>query len=488
MTNAAQTRKPTTPIQPQTGVNAAPQQAQPKPAATVFPTVDIVKKVCPDSDINNIKKNLPYILKAMAEGGLTSKNDLIAVICTIYVEVTAFAPIEEIGKGGGRHGNYFGRGFVQLTWKENYEACGKALKMDLVGNPKLALSPEVAAKALVWFFKTNKIPAYAAKGDFDNVRSIVNAGSPGKIGYCWGVPVYRAAVERAKQHFTQGIDPNAVGGIPLAGDYGVGCADPGAAGGRSLAGQQNPNTQADALAYALGLHEGDRQRSHGFEATLQVASNMDILKLDAQKTFELKGVGVDLDGTFTVDEVLFYPLDPRGLIATIHAYKPDPNAPKVQVFLHDANAGLTPPDPLKPTPPVTAGAIPQKIYQAAIAAKGKSTASGPGGGNVACAWATNNFCVVPAGLKKIGSNPDYVPSMVQALNGGRGRKVPRAQAVSGDIWISPNEGHVGVCVTAGCTRVLSNSSSRASFAWEDAIDSVNRNYGGGSEQIYRVLS
>lgn len=339
----------TTPIQ-QTGSTAtpttAPQQAQPKPATVAFPTPEVVKKVCVDADINNIKKNLPYILKEMAAGGLTSKNDLIAVICTIAVETASFASIEEIGKGGGRHGNYYGRGFVQITWETNYRACGKAIGIDLVGNPALALKPDIAAKALVWFFKTNKIPSYAAKGDFDNVRSIVNSGSPGNIGICWGVPQYRAAVARAKQHFTQGIDPNAVGAIPLDGSYGLGCIDTGGAGSKTFSAQHNPSTQADALAYALGLHEAERQRSHEFEAMVQLASDPSILKLDAQKTFELKGFAPDLDGTFTTEEIIFYPLDPRGLVASLHAYKPDPNAPKPQVFLHDANVGLKPPDPV----------------------------------------------------------------------------------------------------------------------------------------------
>lgn len=101
------------PLQLQTQPGNAPTTV----AAAVYPTVDIVKKVCPDSDINNIRKYLLYILKAMAQGGLTSKNDLIAIIATIYVEVPVWAPIEEYGKGGGQHGIWYDRGFVQLTWK-----------------------------------------------------------------------------------------------------------------------------------------------------------------------------------------------------------------------------------------------------------------------------------------------------------------------------------------------------------------------------------
>ena len=53
-------------------------------------------------------------------------------------------PIEEYGKGKGRtYGvadsvtghTYYGRGFVQLTWKSNYQSMGKKLKVDLVNRP-----------------------------------------------------------------------------------------------------------------------------------------------------------------------------------------------------------------------------------------------------------------------------------------------------------------------------------------------------------------
>jgi putative chitinase len=43
---------------------------------------------------------------------------------------------------------YFGRGFVQLTHKYNYEKMGEWLKLDLVGKPSLALDRKNAAKII----------------------------------------------------------------------------------------------------------------------------------------------------------------------------------------------------------------------------------------------------------------------------------------------------------------------------------------------------
>lgn len=469
---------PTAPLKPQVQPGNATASPTTTPAQA-YPTPELVQKVCPDSDGNNIRKYLPFILKAMAEGGMVSKNDLIGVLCTIYVETTPFAPIEEYGKGGGRHGIYYGRGFVQLTWKENYEKCGKAIGVDLVNSPALALKPDISAKALVWYFKTNGIPAYAARGDFDNVRSIVNSGSPGNIGICWGVDVYRGAVKRALQLFTQGIDPNAVGALPVDGSYGLGCADAGVGGSRTIT-QINPQNQGDALAHVLGLTNQLLGKAIEFRASLDAATDAAVLDLDAQKTFEAKGFGKGLDGTFTTDEVIFT-LGDR-LRVDVVAYQADPTAPQPQVFVHDTNQNNA---PATATPaPAAAGDIPAKIYAAAIAARGKNTASGPDGGRNACAWSTNNFAVIPAGLKAIGSNPNYVPSCDDALKGGRGKVVSNSQAVPGDIVIANQQHHVGVYLGNG--RVLSNSSSRAVFGWESNVDFDG--YYGGSSVIYRVLN
>lgn len=68
-----------------------------------------------------------------------------------------YEPIAEYGKGKGKpYGKadpitgqrYYGRGFVQLTWKKNYEKLGELLSVDLVDRPDLAMDPDTAYQIL----------------------------------------------------------------------------------------------------------------------------------------------------------------------------------------------------------------------------------------------------------------------------------------------------------------------------------------------------
>lgn len=130
------------------------------------------------------------------------------------------------------------------------------------------------------------------------------------------------------------------------------------------------------------------------------------------------------------------------------------------------------------------GQINQAILTAALNLRGMSTAEGPDGGNQACAW-TLNRVLAKAGIPTLGENPHLVSSLVEALQGGRGQLVSKAEALGGDLVIAYGEDHIGVGLNDGCKRVLSNSSSRASFRWESDTD-FDGSYGGPST-IYRLL-
>lgn len=113
------------------------------------------------------------------------------VLATAYHETwQTMKPIEEVGKGRKRaYGEpdpntgkvYYGRGFVQLTWMNNYATVGHKIGVDLVGNPDAALQLDIAAKILasgmtLGLFTGKKLSDYFTSGfsNWINARRIVN--------------------------------------------------------------------------------------------------------------------------------------------------------------------------------------------------------------------------------------------------------------------------------------------------------------------------
>ena len=126
----------------------------------------------------------------------------------------------------------------------------------------------------------------------------------------------------------------------------------------------------------------------------------------------------------------------------------------------------------------------QAILTAAQSLMGMCTNDGPDGGNNACAWSVNQV-LRKAGISPLGENPNYVPSLLEALQGGRGQLISRPEAKAGDLVIANGEAHIGIGLDDSCNTVLSNSSSRARFQWQSDTDFDG--YYGGPSTIYRLI-
>jgi putative chitinase len=122
---------------------------------------------------------LNFKLTAWERSGLTDIRWLAYMLATSYHETAqTMQPIEEYGKGRGkpygqklRHNRkrytnpdklYYGRGDVQLTWYENYEAMGKLLGIPLLEQPELALKPDISAQIMIEGMTKGK----SNRGDF----------------------------------------------------------------------------------------------------------------------------------------------------------------------------------------------------------------------------------------------------------------------------------------------------------------------------------
>jgi len=110
------------------------------------------------------------------------------ILATTYHE-TAFTmqPISEYGSQSYLKSKpyypWYGRGYVQLTWEENYRYQDEKLGLRgaLIQNPDLALDPEVAKKVIIFGmydgdFTGKKLGDYFTdtKTDWYNARRIVN--------------------------------------------------------------------------------------------------------------------------------------------------------------------------------------------------------------------------------------------------------------------------------------------------------------------------
>jgi hypothetical protein len=124
---------------------------------------------------------MTVILDEWESSGFTDTRWLAYMLATAYHETgRTMQPIEEWGKGKRRpYGSnnkqdgtkytdttniFYGRGFVQITWYENYKKMGKILGIDLINNPELALDPKIAVKIMFEGMTTSK----SLKGDFTN--------------------------------------------------------------------------------------------------------------------------------------------------------------------------------------------------------------------------------------------------------------------------------------------------------------------------------
>jgi predicted chitinase len=81
----------------------------------------------------------------------------------------------QVGDGAKFHG----RGYIQLTGRDNYKRAGKALGLPLEAQPELVENPEVAAKVAVWFWQQQVAPKVTNFSNTAQVTKPINSGLKG---------------------------------------------------------------------------------------------------------------------------------------------------------------------------------------------------------------------------------------------------------------------------------------------------------------------
>ncbi len=132
------------------------------------------------------------IFEALVKKCILSDLTLIGALATVRVEVgKAFKPVRENaafalryefrkGLGNTELGDgvkYRGRGYIQLTGKNNYKLYTQKLGIDLISYPDLLLDPEVSALVLAQYFKDNNLSNSCELENWTFVRLAVNGGN-----------------------------------------------------------------------------------------------------------------------------------------------------------------------------------------------------------------------------------------------------------------------------------------------------------------------
>ena len=138
-------------------------------------------------------EGIEFLLKSFEQDPLWTdiRHIAYAFSTTFHETAGSMQPVDEgyyLGRArAARHQKtlryypYYGRGYVQLTWKTNYDRAGKAFGIDLVNKPERAMDKDVAYKVLshgmqkAWFTKYRLSDFInSQETDYVNARKIIN--------------------------------------------------------------------------------------------------------------------------------------------------------------------------------------------------------------------------------------------------------------------------------------------------------------------------
>ena len=132
----------------------------------------------------------------MVENAINTVTRAAAFLGQLAHESGELRLLEEQASGAayeGRDGRRFkGRGFIQITGRDNYRAAGLALGLDLTEEPWQASDPAAAAKIAGWFWAAHGCNELADALDFSGTTRQINGGLN---GYSARFDYYHRALE-----------------------------------------------------------------------------------------------------------------------------------------------------------------------------------------------------------------------------------------------------------------------------------------------------
>jgi predicted chitinase len=136
--------------------------------------------------------NKSILLKEMSAAGITDPVEANQFLAQMEHESAGFKKLKEVGSGTRYEGRkdlgntqkgdgerFKGRGFIQLTGRDNYKKFGDLIGVDLISNPELAEQPDIAAKIAIAYWNSRVKPKVSDFNDIKKVTKIINGGYNG---------------------------------------------------------------------------------------------------------------------------------------------------------------------------------------------------------------------------------------------------------------------------------------------------------------------
>jgi putative chitinase len=111
---------------------------------------------------------------AIANDYATKLNKQAAIANRVYAN--------RMGNGSEESGDpakWIGRGLIQLTGKNNYQAFADSVEMNINDVPEYLATFEGAAQSACWFWETNNLNKFADAGDILGMTKRINGGTIG---------------------------------------------------------------------------------------------------------------------------------------------------------------------------------------------------------------------------------------------------------------------------------------------------------------------
>jgi WD40 repeat protein/predicted chitinase len=149
-------------------------------------TVEQLGQIMPSLPVERREFYLPYIQKAMAEFGIDTPQRRAAFLAEVAYNTTELRFLTELGTDeqleqqygmNKMYGNFEtgdgarfkGRGAFLMTGRSNYQTYGQLLGVDLIAQPELAASPEVAFRTAALYWQRNGLNELADKSNLAGI-------------------------------------------------------------------------------------------------------------------------------------------------------------------------------------------------------------------------------------------------------------------------------------------------------------------------------